>query len=70
MRKNVFLDFPLLNAYRLNYSIVATEKNLKTVLSHFRYLLITKDAHNPITPDFYLPLVQVELKDDDVFLKE
>lgn len=70
-KKNIFLDFPLLNVYRLNYSIEATgKKNLKTVLSHFIYLLIFKDAHSPVTPDFCLPSVQVELKDDVVFLKE
>lgn len=69
-KKNTLLAFPLLNTNRLNYSIEATEKNLKTVLSHFIYLLIIKEAHNPITPDFYLPLVQRELKGDVTFLQE
>lgn len=63
MWKNVILlAFPLFNTNKLNYSIEATGKNLKTVLSYFIYLLIIKEAHKPITPDFHLPLVQRELK--------
>lgn len=68
--KNILLTFPLFSTNSLNYSIEATEKNLKTILSHFIYLLIIKEAHNPITADFYLLLVQRELKGDIKFLKK
>jgi len=69
-KKNILLAFLLINTSRLNYSIEDTEKkNLKTVLSHFIYLLLIKEAHNPITPDFYLSFVQSELKGDVTFLK-